>query len=350
MACCLPDSSRGARGERVNASEAKQNGAVSWDARLGAWIVDEADACRAFLTHESLSPPPYVELYGELEERFGLDFSNLRLAFGHIPLCLHGARHAAARKAIAGQLARRRRTVLSTMAERVARHFGILARPGRVELMAQAIEPFVADFMGALIAIEDAGLDPDSLISRIFSRGMGIAKRKRAEAEVAALRARIEASGVHDEADVGQKLAMMILGRDALTGTLAYSLRDVLAAGEGAPFAALDWPDLPGATGVPYIERMAHEAVTVEGLDLAPGDRVRIMLRAFGQTGDPRDRAQFFGTGAHTCLGRPIALEAWTAIGRFLKVLPTSVGPVACTARNDDIFAIPASLDLEVRP
>lgn len=333
----------------MNADEAKGNGVATWDARLGAWIVDGAAACRAFLTHESLSPPPYVELYGELEERFGLDFSNLRLAFGHIPLCLHGARHAEARKAIAGQLARRRSAVLSTMGTRVERHFGGLGRPGPVELMAQVVEPFVADFMGALIELDDAGLDPDSLISRIFSRGMGIAKRKRAEAEVAALRARIEASGDTAEGDVGKKLAMMILGRDALTGTLAYSLRDVLVAGEGEPFSALAWPDLPGATGVPYIERMAHEHATVEGIDLAPGTRVRIMLRAFGETDDPRDRAQFFGAGAHTCLGRPIALEAWAAIGAFLTGLPTRVGPLLCEARTDDIFAVPARLLLEVR-
>ena len=216
--------------------------------------------------------------------------------------------------------------------------------------MAEAIEPFVADFMGALIDIEDAGFDADSLISRIFSRGMGIAKRKRAEAEVAALRARIEASGVSDQADVGQKLAMMILGRDALTGTIAYSLRDVFEAGQGRPFAALDFPELPSSTGVPYIERMAHERVTIDGLALQPGDRVRIMLRAFGHSGDARDRAQFFGAGAHTCLGRPIALEAWAAIEAFLSGLPTTVGPLRCTPRNDDIFAIPASLELEVRP
>lgn len=323
---------------------------ATWDAKLGAWIVDEAGACKAFLGHASLSPPPYVELYGALEQRFGLDFSNLRLAFGHIPLCLHGASHAAARKAIAGQLARRRSTVLGTMTGRVERHFGNLAETGTVELMAASIEPFVADFMAALIDIEDAGFDADSLISRIFSRGMGIAKRKRAEAEVAALRARIEASGVSDQADVGQKLAMMILGRDALTGTIAYSLRDVLVAGQGRPFAELVFPDLPSATGVPYIERMAHEAATIDGLTLAPGERVRIMLRAFGQSGDPRDRAQFFGTGAHTCLGRPVALEAWAAIGAFLVSLPTTVGPLLCRARNDDIFAIPASLELEVCP
>jgi cytochrome P450 len=340
----------GAWGEQVSVIEDKQGEAATWDARLGAWVVDEAAACRAFLTHGSLSPPPYVELYGELEERFGLDFSNLRLAFGHIPLCLHGPQHANARKAIAGQLARRRSAVLSTMAERVALHFGCLGQPGQVELMAQAVEPFVADFMGALIAVADTGFDADSLISRIFSRGMGIAKRKRAEAEVAAPRARIEASGVSDQADVGQKLAMMILGRDALTGTLAYSLRDVLAAGQGMPFAALDWPDLPSSTGVPYIERMAHESAIVEGLTLAPGDRVRIMLRAFGETADPRERAQFFGAGAHTCLGRPIALEAWAAIGLYLRGLPTTVGALDCQARVDDIFAIPARLDLEVCP
>ena len=340
----------GTWGEQVAVTEDKNNDVARWDARLGAWIVDEAAACRAFLTHASLSPPPYVDLYGELEARFGLDFSNLRLAFGHIPLCLHGPQHANARKAIAGQLARRRSTVLGAMEARVAQHFGRLARPGPVELMAEAIEPFVADFMGALIDIEDAGLDADSLISRIFSRGMGIAKRKRAEAEVAALRARIEAGGATDRADVGQKLAMMILGRDALTGTLAYSLRDVLVAAEGRRFAALTWPELPSSTGVPYIERMAHEAARVEGVTLAPGERVRIMLRAFGETGDARDRAQFFGAGAHTCLGRPIALEAWAAIGTFLCGLPTTAGPLRCTPRNDDIFAIPASLELEVRP
>ena len=71
---------------------------ATFDQKVDAWIVDDAEACKALLVHDSLATPPYAELYAELESHFGLDFSNMRFAFNHIPLWLHGARHTAARK------------------------------------------------------------------------------------------------------------------------------------------------------------------------------------------------------------------------------------------------------------
>ena len=43
---------------------------ATFDQKVDAWIVDDAEACKALLVHDSLVPPPYAELYAELTAMF----------------------------------------------------------------------------------------------------------------------------------------------------------------------------------------------------------------------------------------------------------------------------------------
>jgi len=78
------------------------------------------------------------------------------------------------------------------------------------------------------------------------------------------------------------------------------------------------------------------------------GDRVRIMLKTFGNTGDTRDGLKFFGTGVYTCLDRSVSLEAWRTIRTLSLSLPSTVRVIDAGEREDDIFAVPDHLTLEV--
>jgi len=98
---------------------------------------------------------------------------------------------------------------------------------------------------------------------------------------------------------------------------------------------------------VPYIERQVYHPVRHGGLDLQPGQRVRLFLDAF-EHADPPEPERFFGAGAHTCLGRPVSLQAWQAIVAFLGGLDSRVAVAHSVPRDDDIFAVPSRLVVEV--
>ena len=92
--------------------------------------------------------------------------------------------------------------------------------------MREVLNPLVNDIMGIISDIDQAQLNHCSSVSAVFDRSIGIAKRRRIADEIAALRKGITdrlGPGASEE-DVGLRLALLILGRDALTGTLGESL------------------------------------------------------------------------------------------------------------------------------
>ena len=63
--------------------------------------------------------------------------------------------------------------------------------------------------------------------------------------------------------DPGIAIALLVLGRDSLTGTLATSLHSVLSRNLNRRFADMEFPDYPPETGVAVAERIATQAITL---------------------------------------------------------------------------------------
>jgi cytochrome P450 len=316
---------------------------LRWDEALQAWMVESAGLAETVLAHPGLSAPPYGELYRMLGEHFGVAFDNLRFAYSHIPLCLHAAEHAKARRGIAGHLATRRGSIDADASAVVARHFNALKQPGTIDLMQAVIEPFVIDLLSVVTGLDDIGADQAPTASQIFGRGVGMARRRRMEAEMGRLRRHIADTLGQDPGsdDVGRSMALLILGRDALTGTLGTSLFALLKDAGPVPLAAIAFPEMMPDTGVPYTERFVVEPVEIAGRTFEVGQKFRVFLGPFTQTGEARDRAKIFGVGAHTCLGRPLSLDIWRGIGRIFAETTTRVEIVDYALRDDEVFAYP---------
>jgi cytochrome P450 len=316
------------------------------------WIVTKPAQCRELIASNNLRPATYAEDYAALEQRLGMDFSSLIFAFSHIPLCLDGEPHRTARRRISEFLATRKPALQIGLPKAVAAHFGRFAQAGRIEVMGEVIQPFVLEIISTIIGIEVSALASLNA-SIIFDRSLGIPRRRKVAAEVAGLRDLIStrAGAEASEDDIGMRLALVILGRDALIGTLGESLYRLLNENPGRLLGDIDWPELPPETGVPFIERVVVTPFAAEGTCFAAGDRVRIFLQSFAYAADPKSRMTFFGAGAHACLGRPVSLDAWRAITAYLSQIPLRASVASYAVRTSDyVFTCPDRLDVDLYP
>lgn len=300
------------------------------------------------LKSRELDVVPYAGRVGALADRLGLDFSATIHALEAIPLCQSRERHPAVRRAMAEMVAARTEDLRRAIPGIVARSTTALTRPGRVDVMAEVVMPMVSDMISGLIEMP-FDVAETGQISRVFSQALGVAKRRRMEEELArlteTLRARFPAL---DEEAIGLKLSLSILGRDALLGTFGCSLHAMADQAAGRSFAALDWPDLPPRTGVPYIDRVALVSVRVGDRPVDPGGNIRARLADYEGSDDPRAGLSFFGAGAHLCLGRALSLDLWRAMTAALSASPMVPRVLAYGLRRDDVFHIPETFDLEV--
>lgn len=296
------------------------------------------------LTSPLLDVVPFADRIAALSARTGLDFSTTVFALRALPLAADRSRHAPLRRALAAMMAQRLPVLRARMPALVAARLGVLAGPGDIDMMGEVVVPLVGDVLSDLSGVA-LGPGECDLVSRLFSEILGPARRVRLEGELRLLRARIETTFPDaSEEDIGQRMALVILGRDALIGTLARSLEALFR--EGRPFGALDWPDAPPRTGVPFIDRVAVAEGRLGGRDLHPGDSLRAALQLH-ETGIG-DVLGFFGAGAHLCLGRTPALDLWREIGRHLGTLPGRPEVTAFVLRKDDVFAYPETFLLKV--
>jgi hypothetical protein len=316
-----------------------------------AWIITEPNSCERLLASPDARPATYSDDYAVLQERFGIDFSNVVFAFAHLPVCLHQDPHHQARRRFAEFLAARKSALAACIPKAVDAHLRILRQEGRVEMMGQVLEPLLLTVLATLTDVEPAAAAGCRTGSIIFDKAIGTRKRRRADAELGLFR-KIIASRLGPQAsdeEVGMRVAFFVLARDATLGTLGESLHSILADNSGRRLSEIRYPETPPETGVPYIERIVIKPLTEGEIEFKPGDRLRIYLQAFAYSGSARERARIFGVGSHSCLGRPMTLDLWREIVSGLATIPLYAEAVSHTLRTDNyVFLCPQQLTVRL--
>ncbi|MDP3690799.1 hypothetical protein [Bradyrhizobium sp.] len=330
----------------------RRTGDPFFDPRTKTWIVTDPSDCRQLIGSEKLQPAVYAEDYKRLSERFNIDFSALISAFSYIPLCHHGDRHARSRRMASEFLAARRNVVAEHIPELTARHLSAFKRAGKFEVMSDAIEPMISEYICLIAGIEVGSIHDCRHASLIFDRSSGLNKRQAMDTEIASLRkvivSQLGEGATEDE--VGLRLAYVILGMDPLKGMLGESLHKILESNGDRKLTEISFPRLPPETGVPFIERLVVIPFCFKSIAFNPGDRVRIFLQSFAAELSDLSRSNFFGAGAHTCLGRPLAIEIWNGVTSFLSEIPLRASVLSYAPRTSDyVFTCPDELVVEVR-
>jgi len=292
------------------------------------------------------APITYADRHRMLGERLGFDVSEILRAIEAIPLCLRGAAHAERRKRLAELIARAAGSIDAFVAEDLGGMVQAAFAPGRHDVMTDFVHPCVDRIIACTIEIAPQTA-PDTMISKIFSQSIGVAKRRRMNRELGELRGRLGAAFPELGPDeIADRVALSILGTDTLRGTFGCSLHALF---EGGPArdAVRRYRDIPPRTGVPYIDREALCPGEVEGAGHAAGAAFRACLGAL-EGGADRDRVRFWGFGAHLCLGRKMSLQVWQGITAELLRLAPRVRVLEYGLLRDDVFAIPGRFEIEV--
>ncbi len=325
---------------------------IFFDATIKAWVVASARQCEAILLSPHLSVSPYRLVYEDMARRNPhFAFPNLLFAFKYIPMCVNGDEHRSARRRIAEFVAGRKSIASAAAQDIVDRWVGKLAGSAQIELMEEVLQPMVKEFLAALIGTEATGLIHGA--SAVFDRMMGARKRRKLDDELGAIRVRIRHTiGPNgSEEEEGIRLALFVLGNDALAGGFGESLYQVFRANPERLLSEIDYPAVPNETAIPFVERIVTEPFECEGVAFRKGDRIRIMLQSFLYTGDAADRVRVFGAGIHTCLGRQLSLEFWSVFTRRLSQITARVEILDYALRDEDyVFTYPSKLLIALKP
>lgn len=325
---------------------------IFFDATVKAWVVANARLCEAMLVSPHLSVSPYRLAYEDMARRNPhFAFPNLLFAFKYIPMCVNGDEHRLARRRIAEFVAARKGIASSAAPRIVDRWVGKLAGRAKIELMTEVLQPMVKEFLAALNGTDATGVIQGA--SAVFDRMMGARKRRKLDNELGAIRAQIRRTLGPDgsEEDEGLRLALFVLGNDALAGGFGESLYQVFRANPQRSLSEIDYPAVPNETGIPFVERIVSEPFELESVAFCKGDRIRIMLQSFLYSGDASDRARVFGAGIHACLGRQLSLEFWSVLTRRLSQITARVEILDYALRDDDyVFTYPSKLLIALNP
>jgi hypothetical protein len=316
-----------------------------YDERLKLWIVLDPEQVSELLLDERLVVPEVAAALRTVENHYGISLPNLRWIAAELPLVLNGEAHKRARSRMAKLISTDKRTGGPWREAVVATVRSALATAGTVEAVRALLFPAVNAVFTSLSHI-DAAFEP-LILTRVFDHYASYRQLMAAEAGVATLRARAVAAGIPDDV-IGVHAATMLIGRDSLLASFSEGLIDFALACRGRRLddPAMRAPRLLG--GVTVGERLVERAFSYNGAEFEPGQRLRLYFQGYGYYESETQRLAMFGTGAHSCLGRALALDVWSVFAAELCKIPLVLRSIEHEYARNSMFTMPKYINLEL--
>lgn len=323
---------------------------IQFDKAMRCWNVTDAAQVLELLRNPTLVCKEIVEPIQAVSRRFGEGFPNTEFLVRHMPLMNEGEQHLSMRRRMAAFLSVRRLPMQEPMRRIVGEQLAPLTAAGEHELIATCLLPLVRAFFTEMVQSAEPVPFRQLTITRIFDRFLGLTALRQIEVEVTALRA-IIARNCPDAVAAGEEdmlVELFTLGRDSLLATISESLAVIFAANIGKKLSGIDFPDHPNETGVAIAERMADEPISIGGVTIPAGDWVRLYLQSLNYSDRVEVQKLVFGVGAHTCIGRQLALDLWPMITAYLAGLPWTIVESNRTYLRNQTFTMPADLTVKL--
>ncbi len=318
-----------------------------FDALLNSWVIVDPRLAAAALTDARFAEVDYHDANATLARVSGLPLLNIDFTLTHNPISRDGPKHVAQRRAAARHVADHRRAAEAATMEAIAAYAGRFADAGELEVMGEVIVPMVHTVIGAMVGVPIDADETAGAMSRVFDRLGSVRRSAEADRQIGDARERLRAergSPMSDE-EMGAALSLWILGYDALIGTLGESLRYLFERHNGLQLSQIPFPDNPPETGVAYVARKARGDFDFAGASIKQGQRIRVTLQSSAYSDDPKQQVRMFGAGAHSCLGRPLALDLWRLLTERLRTIDLRVEFLGSKLRDQDyLFIFPEYL------
>jgi cytochrome P450 len=316
-----------------------------FDRRVGSWIVLDPAHVSELIADRRLLLPDVDAAITAVEERYGIRLDQMRAFARDIPLLIDGRHHQKIRGAMARFLSSRRRPAQESNAGIVRAIVDGLSAGGRVEVFQALFRPAITEFFTGMMGVR-VEFEPLTL-TRVFDRHLTLRQLQEIEDGLGPLRATLEPIS-NAEYPVTVMMALVVLGRDSLLGSISDS---AIALFEAHLNRRLDDPAVPAPRlngAVAIAERVADEPVSIAGIEIGKGERVRMFYQGYNLLDGDTARMGAFGAGAHSCLGRPHSLDFWNALAAGLKSVPRTVRGLRYENDRSPIFYMPKTIELEL--
>lgn len=314
---------------------------VTYSEALKCWCVFSPEWVQRLLLSTDAGVTPYAEQLGPLTRRPELDLSGALRVLPHIPLANEGVNHATGRQAISKFNNATYGDRLARLAAALAGYVAVLEVPGQIDLTRHFFHPVIEAITRLPNEVTPQPSWPGP--SQLFDRFLSLNRRKQVYERINQL----YAEGTDHQLDhLDQRVALHILGYDALLGSVQQSFLKVVQAHPGTSLNRIDWPDQMPASAVPTVERVATRDLTIDQQTVRAGERIRLYLDTAEGSPD-----LFFGGGRHKCVGMGISQKIWQAFADVFR-------QARCTVRvlevhyptSDFVFNCPNQLLVDLTP
>lgn len=295
--------------------------------------------------------PNFAVDYQAVSAHTRIDFSAIIAAFDHIPLANEGSTHKKLRKQMAGIISARAPQAEAQLRGDVDHFMASLLVAGKtVDFLSDIALPTYRSLFGSLLGIDAQRTDVAQDASQMFYPLLSLNRRKQLDRCLRQALVSLTENGKGLATTEEIALAMVILGRDTLVGTLALSLWHEVALNPGRRLNEITFGEMPGSTSLAFVERVAAEDTMVGAVAVSKGERVRLFLDATTVETLGHDAGLMFGKGRHLCLGRGLALAAWHCVTQALSRSQLKALPMALGLRGSDyVFNYPDYARIELR-
>lgn len=287
-------------------------------------LIGSMSACKAVLTDDdSFAPSPIADAVRIIGERFGLDVGAACEFLRENPMQLSGDTHTRRRRQYLSHYAATLKKLSATFRQIADARLETLAEQPPRSLVRDLAEPFIDDVLRHIAATR--GVTPEKYAS--VSRDNNVLLEHVHHPRKLEQKSRqISAFNTPGKPQENALLSYILQGRDPMIGGITAFLHclfrmpatdrtEALASTTAARLYRITSP-------VNYIGRVARQATCINGVQVAPGDQLLLLLP--GANGDPAAtsdlRGVAFGAGDHTCAGQALALSITDAFLAELRI------------------------------
>jgi hypothetical protein len=330
---------------RAAAFAAARGSAPFHDRRLGAWIVLDPASVTRLLQDDRLLVPDVNVALSALEERYAIRLPHLHWASSALPLVANGAYLQQVRRPLAKHLSGEKKGPRAWRDQVAGLIVAALAAPRRFDAFRELLLPIVNAIFDDITGIT-VGYEPLSL-TKILDRFASFRQIVDLEGKIAALRQKFRERDISGEREE-MLVSLVMLGSDSLLSSLSESFLDLATGRRGHRLDEAQ--ELPPRliSGVAIAERIVVAPVDFAGVRFETGDRVRMYFQGFNALESETERIGFFGTGAHACLGRALAMEVWSLVVAEMARSPRTVAAVESEYDRGVVFAMPKHITIEL--
>lgn len=284
-----------------------------------------------------------ADIYRQISDDTGLDFRTITDFLDRMPIFLNGAAHKTQRATLAARLAQRVPAIDAELGQKIDQIAEeIRHRDGSFDVLQELGHPIWQAVSRAILAHRLDDMPDLTDLPLVLSPYTPLLKRVSIEAR---LRMLVEAHG----ADILDELTLVTLGAGPIINGFALSVHDLVTRHAGYRLDQITYPAQFPKSALRFVHRIATTDQVIADTKIPSGARKCCVIFDESYPVDQNTR-NLYGVGAHTCLGRRVAMQSWTGLCRALSQIPNVVQPGPLRVQSREPFDTVSECQIHLTP